>query len=135
MTGKEYTGHATSGRKYKSGGLNTETGYHWLDGTPQEPEMVLDAPQTSAMLKLKDYLPNFLDVVKSFPTNLMNNFNLPNMNMSNILSNFTPANAMVSGDTIYLNVRVDNMNANSKKDADNVFNSIVDGLRGMGKKI
>ena len=97
MTGKEYTGHATSGRKYKSGGLNTETGYHWLDGTPEEPEMVLDAHQTSAMLKLKDYLPNFLDVVKSFPTNLMNNFNLPNMNMSNILSNFTPANAIAKG--------------------------------------
>jgi len=135
MTGKEYTGHATSGRKYKSGGLNTETGYHWLDGTPEEPEMVLDAHQTSAMLKLKDYLPNFLDVVKSFPTNLMNNFNLPNMNMSNILSNFTPANAIASSDTVYnLNLRIDNVTGD-KNGGKTVFNEIVNGMKSMGKKI
>ena len=43
--------------KYATGGLNTQTGPAWLDGTPSEPEYVLNARQTDAFLKLADVLP------------------------------------------------------------------------------
>lgn len=42
---------------YATGGLNTRTGPAWLDGTPSEPEYVLNARQTQAFLKLADVLP------------------------------------------------------------------------------
>ena len=42
---------------YATGGLNTQTGLAWLDGTPSEPEYVLNARQTQAFLKLADVLP------------------------------------------------------------------------------
>jgi hypothetical protein len=32
-------------------------GFAWLDGTPSEPEYVLNARQTDAFLKLADVLP------------------------------------------------------------------------------
>lgn len=49
---------------HKLGGLNTETGWHWLDGTDTKPELVLNAEQTKAMIGLKDYLPSFLKSIK-----------------------------------------------------------------------
>ena len=42
---------------YATGGLNTQTGLAWLDGTPSEPEYVLNARQTQAFLKLAEVLP------------------------------------------------------------------------------
>lgn len=45
-------------RGYKTGGLTTKTGPAWLDGTPSEPEYVLNARQTDAFLKLADILPS-----------------------------------------------------------------------------
>lgn len=50
---------------HKLGGLNTETGWHWLDGTDTKPELVLNAEQTKAMIGLKDYLPSFLKSIKT----------------------------------------------------------------------
>ena len=43
--------------KYATGGLATQSGPAWLDGTPKEPEYVLNARQTEAFLKLADVLP------------------------------------------------------------------------------
>lgn len=45
---------------YATGGLNTQTGPAWLDGTPSEPEYVLNARQTDAFLKLADVLPSMM---------------------------------------------------------------------------
>ena len=45
--------------KYASGGLATETGPAWLDGTKARPEYVLNADQTRAFLTLVDVLEGF----------------------------------------------------------------------------
>lgn len=47
-------------KKYATGGLAGSTGLAWLDGTPQEPEYVLNARQTDAFLKLADVLPSMM---------------------------------------------------------------------------
>ena len=47
-------------QRFATGGLNTNTGLAWLDGTPSEPEYVLNARQTQAFLKLADVLPNVM---------------------------------------------------------------------------
>ena len=46
---------------YATGGLADSTGLAWLDGTPQEPEYVLNARQTDAFLKLADVLPSMMN--------------------------------------------------------------------------
>lgn len=51
---------STSYLAYATGGLNTETGPAWLDGTPSKPEYVLNATQTEAFLKLTKVLPDLL---------------------------------------------------------------------------
>lgn len=43
-------------KEYKTGGLNTETGLAWLDGTRSKPELVLNAQETQNFLALKDIL-------------------------------------------------------------------------------
>lgn len=51
--------------KYATGGLNTQTGPAWLDGTPSKPEYVLNATQTEAFLKLTKVLPDLLSGAKT----------------------------------------------------------------------
>lgn len=46
--------------KYATGGLAAQTGLAWLDGTPSEPEYVLNARQTDAFLRLADVLPSMM---------------------------------------------------------------------------
>lgn len=53
--------------KYATGGLNTETGPAWLDGTPSRPEYVLNATQTDAFLKLTEVLPSIMKDSVSAP--------------------------------------------------------------------
>ena len=50
----------TRTKKYKTGGLANSTGFAWLDGTPEEPEYVLNARQTDAFLRLADVLPSMM---------------------------------------------------------------------------
>jgi hypothetical protein len=45
-----------SWKKYVSGGLATQTGPAWLDGTPSKPELVLNATDTTNFIALKDIL-------------------------------------------------------------------------------
>jgi hypothetical protein len=54
--------------EYATGGLNTQTGPAWLDGTPSKPELVLNPTDTQNFLMLKDILS---DVMRggSFTTN------------------------------------------------------------------
>lgn len=42
--------------RYASGGLNTQAGPAWLDGTPSNPELVLNARDTQNFIELKDVL-------------------------------------------------------------------------------
>ena len=55
-----YVAHNAKVSMYATGGLNTSSGLAWLDGTPSEPEYVLNARQTQAFLKLADVLPNVM---------------------------------------------------------------------------
>jgi hypothetical protein len=45
---------------WATGGIVNHTGLGWLDGTPKEPEYVLNARQTDAFLKLADVLPSMM---------------------------------------------------------------------------
>ena len=42
--------------RYASGGLNTQAGPAWLDGTASNPELVLNARDTQNFIELKDVL-------------------------------------------------------------------------------
>ena len=55
--------------KYATGGLADSTGFAWLDGTPQEPEYVLNARQTDAFLKLADVLPSMMNGASTITSN------------------------------------------------------------------
>lgn len=46
--------------KFATGGLNTQTGPAWLDGTPSKPELVLNAQDTQNFLQLKDILSSIM---------------------------------------------------------------------------
>ena len=74
--------------QYATGGLNTRTGWAWLDGTASEPEYVLNARQTDAFIKLSEVLP---DVFTSSGTVNNNNGNVYvelNMNVGEISSDY-----------------------------------------------
>lgn len=58
MTFKDWKKRRPYKRGYATGGLTSKTGLAWLDGTPSEPEYVLNARQTEAFLRLADILPN-----------------------------------------------------------------------------
>lgn len=62
---KNYTNGAIGGNKntikpYKTGGLATQTGLAWLDGTKSRPELVLNARDTENFIQLKDVLSSLL---------------------------------------------------------------------------
>lgn len=61
--------HYNLSSKYATGGLNTQTGLAWLDGTPQEPEYVLNARQTDAFLRLADVLPSMMNGTSTTTSN------------------------------------------------------------------
>ena len=68
---------------YATGGLNTQTGPAWLDGTPSKPEYILNPAQTQAFLQLPDLLKNL---------------------------NTNPTNSFVMGDTnIEINITVEEL--------------------------
>lgn len=48
--------HTRKVKGYKTGGLATQTGPAWLDGTPAKPELVLNAQDTKNFIALKDIL-------------------------------------------------------------------------------
>ena len=52
-------------KKYKTGGLATQTGLAWLDGTPSKPEIVLNAQDTKNFLALKDILNHAMSSAKN----------------------------------------------------------------------
>ena len=56
-------------KKHAKGGLNTQTGLAWLDGTPSEPEYVLNARQTDAFLRLADVLPSMMNGTSNTTSN------------------------------------------------------------------
>ena len=63
-------------RGYKTGGLTTKTGPAWLDGTPSEPEYVLNARQTDAFLKLAEVLPSMFNGTSATTNNIGGNMYL-----------------------------------------------------------
>ena len=73
--------------KYATGGLNTVTGLAWLDGTPSEPEYVLNARQTDAFLKLADVLPSMINGTSN---NTSNTFGATYVNFSVNLESVSP---------------------------------------------
>ena len=75
---------------YATGGLNTQTGLAWLDGTPSEPEYVLNARQTDAFLKLAEVLPTMMNSnANNTQTNNTSNISLNiEMNVDKIDSDY-----------------------------------------------
>lgn len=56
-------------KRYATGGLADSTGLAWLDGTPSEPEYVLNARQTDAFLRLADVLPSMMNGTSTTTSN------------------------------------------------------------------
>jgi len=52
LDNKESLEYIRKYKKYATGGLNTQTGPAWLDGTPSKPEYVLNSDQTRAFFNL-----------------------------------------------------------------------------------
>lgn len=72
-----YDWSADPGRfRYATGGLNTKPGPAWLDGTPSEPEYVLNARQTDAFLKLAEVLPSMFNGTSTTTSNIGGNMYL-----------------------------------------------------------
>lgn len=59
--------------KYKTGGLNTQTGPAWLDGTFAKPELVLNSKDTANFLELRDLLRALQISIKSPHRDLTDN--------------------------------------------------------------
>ena len=59
--------------KYKTGGLNTQTGPAWLDGTFAKPELVLNSKDTANFLELRDLLRALQISIKSPHSDLTDN--------------------------------------------------------------
>ena len=75
------------GLRFATGGLADSTGLAWLDGTPQEPEYVLNARQTDAFLKLADVLPSMMNGTS---INTSNTFGSTYVNLSVNLESVSP---------------------------------------------
>ena len=70
-----------------TGGLVPNTGLAWLDGTPSEPEYVLNARQTDAFLRLADVLPSMMNGTSN---NISNAFGATYVNFSVNLESVSP---------------------------------------------
>ena len=68
---KSFSGGQSSWKikKLATGGLVPNTGLAWLDGTPSEPEYVLNARQTDAFLRLTDVLPSMMNGTSTTTSN------------------------------------------------------------------
>ena len=76
-------------QKFATGGLANFSGLAWLDGTPSEPEYVLNARQTDAFLKLADVLPSIMESGSSVSTLNTSNITLNlEMNVDQISSDY-----------------------------------------------
>lgn len=56
-----YPGQKLKIKRYIKGGLVTETGPAWLDGTPSDPELILKARDTENFIQLKNILANIAE--------------------------------------------------------------------------
>lgn len=75
--------------QYATGGLAPYTGPAWLDGTPQEPEYVLNARQTDAFLRLAEVLPSMFGNQGTTVNNLSHDIYVEfNMNVGEIGSDY-----------------------------------------------
>ena len=75
--------------QYATGGLASYTGPAWLDGTPQEPEYVLNARQTDAFLRLAEVLPSMFGNQGTTVNNLGHDIYVEfNMNVGEIGSDY-----------------------------------------------
>ena len=74
---------------YATGGLNTQTGPAWLDGTPTKPELVLNATDTKNFLALRDVLSNVMGSIGSTDNSYRSNdvYNI-NVNVDKIANDY-----------------------------------------------
>lgn len=77
------------GKAYATGGLNTQTGPAWLDGTPTKPELVLNAADTKNFLALRDVLGDVMGAINSTDNSYRSNdvYNI-NVNVDKIASDY-----------------------------------------------
>ena len=74
---------------FATGGLNTQTGPAWLDGTPAKPELVLNAADTKNFLALRDVLSNVMGSINSTDNSYRSSdtFNI-NVNVDKIANDY-----------------------------------------------
>lgn len=88
---KKYRNNTSKGTAYAyaTGGLNTQTGPAWLDGTPTKPELVLNATDTKNFLALRDVLNNVMGSIGSTDNSYRSNdvYNI-NVNVDKIANDY-----------------------------------------------
>lgn len=92
--------------KYATGGLNSDTGLAWLDGTKTAPEYVLNAEQTRAFLSLVDSLTSY----SATSTPLGNNYYNVQIEVDQLANDYDVEQLMnkmkrvIADDALYRNV-------------------------------
>lgn len=80
--------------KYAKGGLNTHSGPAWLDGTPQQPEAVLNALQTEHFIK-------FTNTLDKMFTKGVSNTNANSISIENISFNVESMSSPEDGEAAF----------------------------------
>lgn len=93
---------------FKKGGLADYTGIAWLDGTPTEPEMVLNSKDTANFIELKDVLREIVNGKMSIGSEYGEPFNI--LDKISKIDRPTNANNTNIGDITYqINIPIDHV--------------------------
>lgn len=119
---------------YKEGGLIDFTGPAWVDGTPSQPEAVLNANETKFV---QNKLPNILNSADTLQERVKDLQNLQTdwlSNISNIINN-NDQNNSVNIEHVELNMTVEQMSssADAKKLGREAFDELLNMARKTGK--
>lgn len=119
---------------YKEGGLIDFTGPAWVDGTPSQPEAVLNANETKFV---QNKLPNILNSADTLQERVKDLQNLQTdwlSNISNIINN-NDQNNSVNIEHVELNMKVEQMSssADAKKLGREAFDELLNMARKTGK--
>lgn len=109
------------------GGYNTTTGLAWLDGTPENPEYILNAAQTTGLEQLVKFTmrnPDFVDVLKAHYDSLAGNIAAQNYNTNNAQS------IQIAEGAIQVNVA----KLNDSYDINDISNDIMDRMYAIAAK-
>ena len=124
------------GGAHAKGGLADYTGLGWLDGTEQDPELVLNPEDTHNMLKIVDTVrkidPDSLaTLMEAYKINLASMYaSLNMMNMSSIMSQYKTSDVLEQ----YVTITAEFPNASDRNEIKEVFDGLVNRAAQFAKR-